>query len=330
LREDYEIDLAALHETASGQEHEVAARLREDVEQEIEALRRKIHNLGSVNLEALTELDELEARWSNLSRERDDLNEAKTNLEEIIQKINNDSRRLFAETLEVVRGHFQELFRKLFGGGRADIVLEEGIDILDAGIDIIARPPGKELRNISLLSGGEKTLTAVALLLAIFRSQPSPFCVLDEVDAALDEANIDRFLVVLREFLSWTQFIIITHSKRTMLHAGVLYGVTMEESGVSKRVAVRFEDIGDDGHFKTPAEELEPAAQAKAAGAWGRAEGEPPAEEPADSSRAHTEPVRYEGPETHRPHRDAPGRKESALAADSPTDSPDGDDEQAA
>ena len=130
--------------------------------------------------------------------------------------------------------HFQKLFRKLFGGGQADIVLEEGVDILDSGIEIIARPPGKEPRNISLLSGGEKTLTCVALLLAIFQYRPSPFCVLDEVERRSDEANIERFIGVLQEFLAWTQFIVVTHSKKTMTCATTLYGVTMQESGISE------------------------------------------------------------------------------------------------
>jgi chromosome segregation protein len=128
----------------------------------------------------------------------------------------------------------------------ADIVLEDETDVLECGIEIVARPPGKELRSISLMSGGEKTMTAVALLLAIFRSRPSPFCILDEVDAALDEANVGRFTSVLREFLDRSQFIIITHSKRTMACADVLYGVTMQESGISRRFAVRFEDWPDD------------------------------------------------------------------------------------
>ena len=192
-------------------------------------------------------MESLESRFKTLSDQYQDLTAAKTSLEKIIDKINADSRRLFAETLETVRGHFQKLFRDLFGGGQADIVLEEGVDILESGIEIVARPPGKEPRNISLLSGGEKTLTCVALLLAIFRSRPSPFCVLDEVDAALDEANIDRFTSVLQEFLAWTQFIIVTHSKKTMTCANTLYGVTMQESGVSKQVSVRFEDVSDDG-----------------------------------------------------------------------------------
>jgi chromosome segregation protein len=128
----------------------------------------------------------------------------------------------------------------------ADIVLEDEVDILESGIEIVARPPGKELRSISLMSGGEKTLTAVALLLAVFRSKPSPFCLLDEVDAALDEANIGRFTDVLHEFLDKSQFIIVTHSKKTMSCADVLYGITMQESGISKQVAVRFEDWVDD------------------------------------------------------------------------------------
>ncbi len=127
--------------------------------------------------------------------------------------------------------------------------MEENVDILDSGIEIVARPPGKEPRSISLLSGGEKTMTCVALLLAIFRSRPSPFCVLDEVDAALDEANIDRFTKVLKGFLAWTQFIIVTHSKKTMTCANTIYGVTMQESGVTKQVSVRFEDVSDDGHI---------------------------------------------------------------------------------
>jgi chromosome segregation protein len=155
---------------------------------------------------------------------------------------------LFTETFETIRIHFQELFRKLFGGGQADIVLEDPNDILECGIEIIARPPGKELRSISLLSGGEKTMAAVALLMAIFRSKPSPFCILDEVDAALDEANIGRYTAVVREFLDRSQFIVVTHSKRTMTSCDVLYGITMQESGVSKRVAVRFEDWPEDGN----------------------------------------------------------------------------------
>jgi len=214
----------------------------EQANEEIEELKRKVQRLGSVNLEALQELVELEARAKDLKTQYDDLTASQKSLLDIIGQINQDSKRLFGETFTTIRGHFQELFRKLFGGGRADVVLEDENDILDCGIEIIAQPPGKELRSISLMSGGEKTMTAVALLLSIFRSKPSPFCILDEVDAALDEANIGRFSAVLRDFLDLSQFILITHSKKTMATADVLYGVTMQESGISKRVAVRFGD----------------------------------------------------------------------------------------
>jgi chromosome segregation protein len=246
LRDDYAIELAQLELEPSAEEQ----RQRAEVDEEIAELRRKISNIGNVNLDSLEEVAELESRFQKLSAQYQDLSHAKQALERIIAKINTDSRRLFAETFETVRTHFRELFQKIFGGGQADLLLDEGIDILDSGIEIIARPPGKEPRSISLLSGGEKTLTCVALLLAIFRSRPSPFCVLDEVDAALDEANIERFIGVLREFLGWTQFVIVTHSKKTMTCANTLHGVTMQESGVSKRVSVRFEDVSDNGEIR--------------------------------------------------------------------------------
>ncbi|NIP86010.1 MAG: chromosome segregation protein SMC, partial [Planctomycetales bacterium] len=251
MLEDYQIDLAALqHEPTEEEQHE-----REVIEEEIADLRRKINNIGNVNLEALEELEELESRFHDLSTQFADLTQAKNSLERIIEKINEDSRRLFEETLETVRVHFQSLFRKLFGGGQADIVIDEDEDILESGLEIVARPPGKEPRSISLLSGGEKTMTCVALLLAIFRSRPSPFCVLDEVDAALDEANIERFIGVLHDFLQWTQFIVVTHSKKTMTCAGTLYGVTMQESGISKRVSVRFEDVSETGEILRTADD---------------------------------------------------------------------------
>jgi len=246
LREDYGTELAELDRRPSNDEEQ---RRREEVQREIEELRGKLNSLGNVNLEALAELEELEKRFQTLSDQRNDLTSAKASLESIIARIDDDSRRLFSETLEVVKGHFQTLFRDLFGGGRADIVLEENVDILESGSESVARPPGKEPRSISLLSGGEKTLTCAALLLAIFRSRPSPFCVLDEVDAALDDANIARFTQVLKDFLAWTQFIIVTHSKKTMTCANTIYGVTMQESGVSKQVSVRFEDVSADGRI---------------------------------------------------------------------------------
>ncbi len=212
-------------------------------------LRHEIGSVGEINMAALAELDELQQRYDALHGQYQDLQSAKESLQRIVQKINGDSRRLFMETLEAIRLNFQKLYRKSFGGGDADIVLEEGVDVLECGIDIIATPPGKTALSNSLLSGGEKALTAVALLLAIFQYRPSPFCVLDEVDAPFDEANIGRFVSVLTEFLDWTKFIIITHSKKTMTAATTLYGVTMQESGVSKQVAVRFEDVNEKGEI---------------------------------------------------------------------------------
>jgi len=219
---------------------------------EIRDLRAQLQSAGSVNVDALEELQELEERHESLSSQLADMQSAREQLQQISQRMNDRCALLYAETLESVRRHFQGVFRVLFGGGEADIVLESGDDDnpLEAGVSIIARPPGKQPRSISLLSGGEKTLTCVALLLAIFRNRPSPFCVLDEVDAALDETNIDRFLSALQQFMGSTQFIVVTHSKRTMTCADTLYGVTMQESGVSKRVSVRFEDVGENGEIR--------------------------------------------------------------------------------
>ncbi len=257
IREDYELDLAALFK-----EYQPDPLLdRDAIQQEMQELRRKITSLGNVNLEALSELQELETRAATLHAQITDLTQSKATLDEIIRKINQDSQRLFMETLESIRSHFGELFRKLFGGGRADILLENETDVLESGIEIVARPPGKELRALSLLSGGEKTLTTVALLLAVFRSKPSPFCILDEVDAALDEPNIERYTTLLREFSNQAQFIMITHSKKSMICADVLYGITMQESGVSKRFSVCFEDVNEQGEINHSALQRETAAE---------------------------------------------------------------------
>jgi chromosome segregation protein len=243
LLEDYGLDLSEL---ASGSATPPEDFNAAEVQQEADQLRQKIARLGAVNVQAVEQLEEVEKRTESLGLQLSDLQNARHHLQEIIERINEESRRLFNETFTAVRGHFQQLFRKLFGGGKADLLLE-GDDVLEAGVEIIARPPGKEPRSLTLLSGGEKTMTAAALLMALFRSKPSPFCILDEVDAALDEANIARFMEGLREFLSDTQFILITHSKATMACADVLHGVTQRESGVSVRVSVRLDDIGDDG-----------------------------------------------------------------------------------
>jgi chromosome segregation protein len=251
IRDEYDLDIEA--ETRAQAERRAAAgpeapadadpipATRPELDAEIEELRRKLGSMSTVNLEALAEAEALTERLATLEAQLADVTNAKQSIEQLISRIDDESRRLLGETIETVRGHFRELFERVFGGGQADIVLDPEMDLLDTTVEIVARPPGKEPRSISLLSGGEKTMTCVALLLAIFRSRPSPFCVLDEVDAALDEANVDRFVGVLRDFLSSTQFIIVTHSKKTMAAANTLYGVTMEESGVSKRVSVRFE-----------------------------------------------------------------------------------------
>lgn len=214
------------------------------VETEIRELKARIDRLGNVNLDAISEQDELEQREKFLTEQLADIQSSKSQLEELIRTINKESRDLFVSTFETVRVNFQDLFRKLFGGGRSDLILLNPDDVLESDIDIIARPPGKETRSLMLLSGGEKTMTALALLFSIFKSKPSPFCLLDEVDAALDEANNERFNRLVTEFVSTSQFLIISHSKRTMSMANVLYGVTMQDPGISKRISVRFEDAG--------------------------------------------------------------------------------------
>ena len=250
LQEDYQIDIASV-ESVDLSEEELAQ--RDAVDDEIATLRQQLKSIGSVNVDALQELEELEERYLHMDEQYRDLVQAKESLEKIIVRIDADSRRLFVETLEAIRANFQTLFRQTFGGGQADIIMEEGVDPLEAGVEILATPPGKPQVSNSLLSGGEKALTAVSLLMAIFQFRPSPFCILDEVDAPFDEANIGRFIDVLRSFLGWTKFVIVTHSKKTMTAATTLYGVTMQESGVSKRVSVRFEDVSEDGNISKEA-----------------------------------------------------------------------------
>ena len=215
-------------------------------QEELNDVLGKMRRLGNVNLEALDELEELEERYKFQMEQKTDLEDASNKLHAIIAELNAKCRQLFQETFDSVQKNFKELFRKCFGGGRAELVLEEGMDILEAGIDIVARPPGKKLRTLALMSGGEKTMTTIALLLAIFKSKPSPFCILDEVDAPLDDANVGRFTVLLDDFLKNTQFIIITHNKVTMGYADTLYGITMQERGVSKQVSVSLESYDPD------------------------------------------------------------------------------------
>jgi len=217
----------------------------DNVKEEIAELRGKIERLGNVNVDAIAEQESLEKRNDFLSNQVEDLNKSRTDLQQLISRLNKISRERFRETFEEIRVQFQQIFRKLFGGGKADILLEDTEDVLEAGIEIIARPPGKETMSISLLSGGEKTMTAIALLFAVFKTKPSPFCFLDEVDATLDEANNERFNMLLREFQKDSQFIIITHAKRTMSAADMLYGITMQTRGVSKKISVRFDQFNE-------------------------------------------------------------------------------------
>ncbi|RME88473.1 MAG: hypothetical protein D6785_00845, partial [Planctomycetota bacterium] len=216
-----------------------------EVDEKVQSLSAKLRRLGNVNFEALEELKVVEERYNELKAQEDDLVQSKNSLTEIVEKLDNTCRQRFEHTFHSIRQHFQTLFRKLFGGGKADLVLEENKDLLEAGIDIIAKPPGKEPRSITLLSGGEKTMTTVALSFAIFQYKPSPFCVLYEVDAALDENNIARFLNMLDDFVDNCQFIIISHSRLTISAAEVLYGVTMQEAGVSQAISLELKDIKD-------------------------------------------------------------------------------------
>ncbi len=213
-----------------------------EVEAEIADLRGKMSRLGNVNLDAIQELEELEQRHTFLAGQRDDLTESIRQLNLLIERLNIESRDRFTASFEQIRDNFRAMFRKLFGGGRADIVLEDLENPLECGIEIVAQPPGKDLQIISLMSGGEKSMTAIALLMSIFQSRPAPFAILDEVDAALDEANNERFNRIVQEFVSHAQFLIITHSKSTMGIGDQLYGITMQEPGVSTRVSVRLSE----------------------------------------------------------------------------------------
>ncbi|HTR41832.1 MAG TPA: chromosome segregation protein SMC [Pseudomonadales bacterium] len=210
------------------------------VAQQIEGLQKRLDEIGPVNLVAIEEYEETEQRYQFLTKQHDDLVSAKAQLLEVLSRINTQTRQMFVETFEKIRENFRAMFVEVFGGGKADLVLVDENDVLESGIDIIARPPGKQLQSISLLSGGEQTMVAVSLLFSIYQVKPSPFCLLDELDAALDEANINRFVKLLQRFINHSQFVIITHNKRTISMADVLYGVTMQEHGVSKIVGVKF------------------------------------------------------------------------------------------
>jgi len=224
------------------------------IEELVAELGGKLDSMGPVNLDAIQEYDELEQRHAFLEQQNADLVNSKTELLEVIAKINRTTRELFAETFEKIRVNFQEMFTELFGGGKANLLLTDESDPLECGIEIIAKPPGKQLQSISLLSGGERTMTAVALLFAIYMVKPSPFCVLDEMDAPLDESNINRFIKILDRFVGQSQFVVITHNKRTIARADTVFGVTMEEHGVSKIVGVKLGGAPDASRERSVAE----------------------------------------------------------------------------
>jgi chromosome segregation protein len=234
------VDESALHRLWENEDFDVAA-----CSQEMEVLQAKVERLGSVNLDAVDELEEEESEIVLTEREVQDLSEARTSLVEALRRMEEESRTMFEETFNKARENFQTIFRKLFQGGRADMFLTDGEDSLEGGIEIVARPPGKELQSINLLSGGERTLTALAILFGVFKVKPSPFCILDEVDAALDDTNVERFLRVLNDFVGPSQFCIVTHHKRTMAACNMLYGITMQKRGVSSRIAVNLEQIDE-------------------------------------------------------------------------------------
>ncbi len=240
---------------------------------EVSRVKTAMDRIGAVNLRAVDELAQEQEAVEKLALEIEDLRKGRKALQEMIERIDEESTRLFLQTFQEARKNFQEMFRRLFQGGKADIRLQDGVGPLEAGIEIIARPPGKQPQNINLLSGGERSLVALAILFAVFKVKPSPFAVLDEVDAALDDSNVGRFLQILGDFVGNTQFLLVTHNKKSMAAAQVLYGITMQKKGVSSCVSVRIEDVrsGEEVSVGAPPprsrERLSPGGEEKAAGA---------------------------------------------------------------
>ncbi|MCX6348545.1 MAG: chromosome segregation protein SMC [Candidatus Aureabacteria bacterium] len=235
IRDKYELELDSLPPSAEDLDEEA-------IGLEIEKLRKKMEGMTDVNLGALQEKESYESRYKHLTEQKADLEGARADIEEAIKKINLTARERLRETYDRVRANFRTLFSELFQGGQADLILQDSADILDAGLEIVAQPPGKRLSHISLLSGGERAMTTIALIFALFMVQPSPFYILDEIDAPLDEANIGRFIILLKHLVKSSQFLIITHNKRSIREADILYGITMEESGVSKVVSVKLKE----------------------------------------------------------------------------------------
>ena len=236
IHDKYQVSIDALPPIADNEQ----AMDEIDLLDSIEKLKAEISGMGAVNLKAIEAYEEYKKRHDFLISQRADLQQSVQDTYQVIQKINQTSREVFLETFETVQTNFQEVFTQLFGGGETELLLTDPSDVLDSGIDIIARPPGKRPQSITQLSGGERSLVAIGLLFAVFKIKPSPFCVLDEVDAALDEANVLRFTNLIRAYVENTQFVIITHNRRTMEIADAMYGVTMEQAGISKIVSAKF------------------------------------------------------------------------------------------
>jgi chromosome segregation protein len=218
--------------------------VQEGDEEKVPELKQKIESLGPVSLGSIEEHEELRERFEFLTGQREDLTRSIAELEEAISRINTTTRKKLRDAYEALRTRFTEVFLSLFGGGQAELVLTDERNILETGIDIIAQPPGKKLQNINLLSGGEKTLTALALLFASFLIKPAPLCVLDEADAALDETNTVKFAEMLRDLSRNIQFIVVTHNRVTMESGDYLYGITMEEPGISKSISLEMAEVG--------------------------------------------------------------------------------------
>jgi chromosome segregation protein len=251
IREKYSLELDTVAPSAEPVEEDVIAL-------EAETLKKKMEGMTDVNLGALQEKESYESRYKHLTEQKTDLEGARADIEEAIKTINLTARERLRETYDKVRENFRTLFSELFQGGQADLILQDSADILDAGLDIVAQPPGKRLTHLTLLSGGERAMTTIALIFALFMVQPSPFYILDEIDAPLDEANIGRFVILLKHLVKTSQFLIITHNKRTIREADILYGITMEESGVSKVVSVKLK--GRDKGEEPPPEQSVAAA----------------------------------------------------------------------
>ncbi|MGM0238590.1 chromosome segregation protein SMC [Enterococcus sp. AZ103] len=249
LQEEYNLTFEAAENQADQIENLAEA------QQTVTQLKRKIEQLGPVNLNAIEQYEQVSERYDFLTTQRDDLLSAKEQLFETMDEMDDEVKKRFYQTFKGIRDKFQVVFPNMFGGGKAELILTDPDDLLNTGIEIEAQPPGKKLQNLSLLSGGERALTAIALLFSIIQVRPVPFCVLDEVEAALDEANVARFGRYLRNFQNDTQFIVVTHRKGTMEAADVLYGVTMQESGVSKIISVRLEEANEGGNFTSKKEE---------------------------------------------------------------------------